>query len=163
MTWETTQSGIVRFSLKCDMATHSIWRSAGTLEPSVFLFYTILSALVYRSVKPVALIAYSKKVHQYHDWLLDQDGTSISHFYTVWRPELFQFHPCLFVILQRVWTVKLLSTLVRIQRSRVLYTYGLGIHDGGRNDANSNKLSPSGAVIQANVCAMNACKIQTSK
>ena len=80
LTWETTQSGIVRFSLKCDMATHSIWRSAGTLEPSVFLFYTILSALVYRSVKPVALIAYSKKVHQYHDWLLDRDGASIFYF-----------------------------------------------------------------------------------
>ena len=48
--------------------------------------------------------------------------------------------------------MELLSTLSRIQRSRVLYTYGLVVDGGGRNDGNSNKL------IQANVCAMNACK-----
>ena len=28
------------------------------------------------------MLAYSTKFHQYHDWLLDQDGTSISHFDT---------------------------------------------------------------------------------
>ena len=59
--------------------------------------------------------------------------------------------------------MKLLSTLARIQRSRVLYTYDLGVDDGDRNDGHSNKLSPAGAVMQANVCAMNACKIRTSK
>ena len=40
------------------------------------------TALVYRSVESGALIAYSTKVHQYHDWFLDRDDTSISHFDT---------------------------------------------------------------------------------
>uniref|UniRef100_A0AAV1TI29 LAGLIDADG endonuclease n=1 Tax=Peronospora matthiolae TaxID=2874970 RepID=A0AAV1TI29_9STRA len=32
---------------------------------------------MYRAIEPVALIAYSTKVHQYHDWLLRLDGTRI--------------------------------------------------------------------------------------
>ena len=41
----------------------------------------------------------------------------------VWRAEWFQFHPYRLAIPQRVWTVELLSTLARIQRSRVVHLW----------------------------------------
>ena len=81
----------------------------------------------------------------------------------VYRADWFHFHPCRLAIPQRVWTVELLYTLARIQRSRVLYTYGLDVDDESRNDGNSNKLSTAGAVMQANACAMKECKSRTSK
>ena len=59
----------------------------------------------------------------------------------VWKAGWFHFHTFWLAIPQRVWTVKLLSILARIQRSRVLYTSVLGVNDGGRIDGNSNKLS----------------------
>ncbi|CAI5704134.1 unnamed protein product [Peronospora farinosa] len=45
------------------------------------LLYNFL-ALVYGPVELGSLIAYSTKVHQYHNWLIDRDGTSISQFDT---------------------------------------------------------------------------------
>ena len=79
LTWETFQSGIVQFSPTCDMDTHSMAKRRYFGTFCLALLY-IFPALVYRSVESEALIAYSTKVHQYHDWLLDRDGTSISHF-----------------------------------------------------------------------------------
>ena len=81
MTSETTQSGIVRFSPKRDMATHPMAKCRHFGSFCLALLYNF-PALVSRSVESEALIAYSTKVHQYHSWLLDQDGTSISHFDT---------------------------------------------------------------------------------
>ena len=81
LTWETIQSGIVRFSPKCDMASQSMAKHRHFRTFCLALLYNF-PALVYRSVESGALIAYSTKVHQYHDWLLDRDSTSISHFDT---------------------------------------------------------------------------------
>ena len=59
----------------------TLWRSAGTLEPSVLLFFTIFHhSYISRLIRVVNCIL--NKVLQYHDWLLDRDGTSISHFDT---------------------------------------------------------------------------------
>ena len=162
MTWEMTQSGIFQFSLKRDMDTHSMSKRRHFGTFCLTLLYNF-PALVYRSVESVALIACLTKIHTYHDWLLDGTVPLYRTLTRVWRARWFQFHPCRLAVPQRVWTVELLSTLTRIQHSRVLYTYGLVVDDGGRNDGNSNKLSPAGAAIQANVCAMNACKRRTSK
>ena len=38
--------------------------------------------LVHRAIDPGALLAYSEKVHIHHDWLLNQEGTSLYHFDT---------------------------------------------------------------------------------
>ena len=63
------------------MTTHSMAKRRHIGTFCLAVLYN-LSALVYRSVESGALIAYSTKVHQYHDWLLDRDITSISHFAT---------------------------------------------------------------------------------
>ena len=72
---------IVRFSTKCGMATHSMAKRQHFGTFCLSLLYNCL-ALVYWSFESGALIAYSTKVHQYHGWLLDRDGTSIFHFDT---------------------------------------------------------------------------------
>ena len=63
------------------MATYSMAKRRHFETFCLALIYNF-SSLVYRSVESGALIAYSTKIHQYHDWLLDRDGTSISHFDT---------------------------------------------------------------------------------
>ena len=77
LNWETIYSSIVRFSPKCDMAVHSMAKRRHFVTFCLGLLYNF-PALVYRSVKWEAFIA--TKVHQYHDWLLDRDGTSIFYF-----------------------------------------------------------------------------------
>ena len=63
MTWETTQSGIVRFSPKRDMATHLMAKRRHIGSFCLALLYNF-PALVNGSVETGALNAYSTKVHQ---------------------------------------------------------------------------------------------------
>ena len=55
-------------------------------ETSLWIILPRLSlqfpALVYRAIDPGSLLAYSTKVHQYHNWTLNCDGTSLMHFDT---------------------------------------------------------------------------------
>ena len=63
------------------MVTHSMAKRRHFETFCLALLYN-LPALVYWLVESRALIAYLTKVDQYHDWLFDRDGTSISHFDT---------------------------------------------------------------------------------
>ena len=56
---------------------------------------------------------------------------------------------------------KIAVILARIQRLRVLYTYGLAVYDGDRDDEKSNRLSPADALMKANVIKTNEWRIRT--
>ncbi|CAI5747023.1 unnamed protein product [Peronospora destructor] len=81
MSWLTVQSGVIRFSPKRAMATQSMAKRRHFGSFCLAIIYNFPS-LVYRTIEPGALIAYSAKVHRHHDWLLNGDGISLSHFDT---------------------------------------------------------------------------------
>ena len=81
MSWTSLQSGVVLFSPTRDMASQSMAKRRHFGSFCLALLYNFPS-LVYRPLEPGSVIAYSTKVHQFHDWLLTGDGKSLIHFDT---------------------------------------------------------------------------------
>ena len=81
LSWSTVKSGVVRFSTTRDAATQSMAKRRQFGSFCLFLLCNF-SSLVYRAMDPLALLAYSSKIHRHHDWLLNRDGRSLYHFDT---------------------------------------------------------------------------------
>ena len=140
----------------------TLWRSAGTLESSVLPFYTIFQhSYTIRLIRVAYCIL--NKVLPYHDWLLDRDDTSISHFDTGIEGGVVSVSS-----MSSCDTAACLASGTAVHfgahptLTRVVHLWA-GRRRWRPQHGNSNRLSPAGAVMQANVCAMNACKSRTYK
>ena len=81
LSWFSIQPGVTRFSPCTDMSAQSIAKRRHFGSFCLALAYNFPS-IMYRALPHGAMVSYSARVHQHHEWLLDEKGASLSYFDT---------------------------------------------------------------------------------